>query len=147
MSLAFQLEIDSNRAGGRLRRFAAGLGALGVLVFAAGLLNADLWGWAVTILVMGLALIAWFGLRPGAPGPVGLLTVDAVGLVQWADQRGLTVSARASSWRRGSSLIWLQLQDQSGHSLDLLIGRAQCSDEQWSALSRWLLWMERGSTD
>lgn len=147
MSLAFHLDVDSNQPGTRLRRIAAGLGALGTVALALGLINADLWLWGLVALGLGLALAGWVGYRPGVPGPVGLLVVDAAGSVNWSDRRGLSVPARASSWRRGSSLVWLQLQDPSGHRLDLLISRRQCADAQWSALARWLLWLERGSSD
>ncbi|MEY3664517.1 MAG: hypothetical protein RLZZ153_699 [Pseudomonadota bacterium] len=147
MSLAFHLDVDSNQPGTRLKRIAAGLGALGTVALALGLINADLKLWSLIVLGLGLALTGWVGFRPGIPGPVGLLEVDAAGAVKWSDGRGLSVPARASSWRRGSSLVWLQLQDPSQHRLDLLISRRQCTDQQWSALARWLLWLERGSSD
>lgn len=147
MSLAFTLPIDASRAATRFQRTAVAIGLLGAVAMAAAFEQGGMRGWAIASLVGGLALTAWFGLRRGHPGPVGQLSVDAEGTAQWLASEGDPVAAGVRAWRRGRSLVWIQLRDSSDRPLDLLIGRHQCAESQWSALNRWLLWLERGSSD
>lgn len=118
---------------------------------------------------LGLLCVAVLviGLRRRHFAPVGFMQVDDLGRVFWRpgrDERALdnvpSTDAAAirgalmlpARWHRAERSVWIRLEaDHSqssspatGMPLNLRISASDASAEEWAALQRWLLWLERG---
>ena len=105
-------------------------------------------------------------LRRSAAAPVGELRIDDHGHVFWRRQIGNAFTRETSPdewspqwwlmvpvrWQRAEGSVWIQLQTDaradapSGTplALDLRLAASGASPDDWAALQRWMIWMERG---
>lgn len=141
------LEIDG------MRRQAVRWPALGaVLALAAGALCLHLgppWPRSAMVAIVALAgLAAWTGWRGGRCVASGRLRVDASGRAHWlastaGSEHDRIVPLEPWRWRLGAEEIWLLARDPQRRRIELRMGRADCDDNQWRALRRWLVWAGR----
>lgn len=120
-------------------------------------------------LALGLLCVAilLIGLSKRHSAPVGFIQVDDLGRVFWRPGHGdhaqhdepstaglagkgdLMVPAK---WHRAERSVWIRLEADSSKTplartpipLDLRIEASGTSADDWGALQRWLVWMERG---
>ncbi|MBU6190302.1 MAG: hypothetical protein KGR68_13375 [Betaproteobacteria bacterium] len=120
-------------------------------------------------LALGLLCVAVLviGLRRRPFATVGFMQVDDLGRVFWrpgrVDQAFHDAPSTAAAgikgtlmlpaqWHRAERSVWIRLEPDhsqatssaSGTPLDLRISASDASAEEWAALQRWLLWLERG---
>ncbi len=104
---------------------------------------------AVT-LVLVCAVVLVMGLRKKPQAAVGTLQVDDLGRVFW---NGAVMRAR--QWQRAERSVWIRLEpdfngaaasvQRSSAPVDVFAAASMTTSEDWAALQRWLVWLERGS--
>jgi hypothetical protein len=123
-------------------------------------------------LALGLLCLAvlLIGLSRRQSVPVGFMQVDDLGRVFWRPGHGDDPAHSAESaavglagkgdlmvpakWHRAERSVWIRLEVDSLKSspankslpLDLRIQASGTSADDWAALQRWLVWMERGKS-
>ena len=112
------------------------------------------------------AAVLVVGLSKRHPAPAGLMQVDDLGRVFWrsipvdrarggdpsAEQGGRGDLMVPSKWHRAERSVWIRLEadgssvfpENKAMLLDLRIAASGASAEDWAALQRWLVWLERG---
>lgn len=108
-------------------------------------------------------------LRRSTAAPVGELRVDDHGRVFWGLQPRIASMRETSpdksspqgwamvpvTWQRAERSVWIRLQPDtkvaatSGapRALDLRLAASGASPDDWAALQRWMIWMERGRSN
>jgi hypothetical protein len=123
-------------------------------------------------LALGIVCVAvlLIGLSRRQSAPVGFMQVDDLGRVFWRPARDDEDAKHAqpantglagkgdlmvpAKWHRAERSVWIRLETDSSTSspasrsipLDLRIQASGTSADNWAALQRWLVWMERGKS-
>jgi hypothetical protein len=123
-------------------------------------------------LALGLLCVAviLIGMTRRHSAPAGVMQVDDLGRVFWqarqndgrahGDEPSAAGLARKgepmvpSKWHRAEGSVWIRLESDRVESspanksnpIDLKVQASGTSADDWAALQRWLVWMERGKS-
>ncbi len=145
MSLAFQIRVARTPRIEALGVLVHCIACAGLATGASFLLRQGGFGAAVALSALGSVGVLWSWLRWRRRCPNGRLAVDVEGVVQWQGVGEPVERLMPRRWYVGGQFAWLRVErlDHGGH-LDLLVDRAAANENQWHALSAWLVWLERG---